>query len=233
MVLLIGAVTLGVHTISKDKLIIGVKVLAMNEAQIRQSFHHRVLGRHHACANTLVVDELGLKHGRCRADIAVINGYLNGFEIKSDRDSLFRLSEQVVTYGAVFDRITAIVAERHLSSVQEIVPDWWGLIVCFCGPRGAVKFWTKKKPSINRSVDPFSVAQLLWSHEAREILGKKAVSPRVLRQSRAVLYGCLTDLLSMPELRRTVRAYLMARKNWRCHKPALPDDDLSQPSATY
>ena len=72
----------------------------MNDAQIRSSFHSKKLRRHHATPDTLVVDELGLKHGKCRADIAVINGHLIGYEIKSDDDSLHRLARQVEAYNA-------------------------------------------------------------------------------------------------------------------------------------
>ena len=203
----------------------------MNDAQIRQGFHRKVLQRYHTCTDTLVVDELGLKHGKCRADIAVINGYLNGFEIKSDKDSLYRLSEQVAIYNLVFDRVTAVVTKRHVESVQEILPEWWGIVVCYRGPRGAVKFCTKRKSTLNRNVDAFSVAQLLWSEEARETLSKMGVSPRILRKNRSVLYRHLADLLSMSELRRIIRNSLMARTDWRCPSAPLPGDDLSPLSA--
>jgi hypothetical protein len=42
----------------------------------------------------LVLDELGIDHGRQRADIAVINGRMTGYEIKSDRDTLAPLSNR-------------------------------------------------------------------------------------------------------------------------------------------
>jgi len=64
----------------------------MNDAGIRRNLHCKKLRRHHVDPDTLVVDELGLKHGKCRADIAVINGHLMGYEIKSDDDSLRRLA---------------------------------------------------------------------------------------------------------------------------------------------
>ena len=58
----------------------------MNDERIRAAFHRKVLRRHHANANTLVIDELGLKHGKRRAVIAFINGHINGYEIKCDYD---------------------------------------------------------------------------------------------------------------------------------------------------
>ncbi len=53
----------------------------MNDVEIRQNFHRKILRRQHAQKNTLVIDELGLNHGRCRADIAVVNGHFWGFVI--------------------------------------------------------------------------------------------------------------------------------------------------------
>ena len=188
----------------------------MNDLLIRKSFHRKKLWRHHANKDTLVVDELGLLHGKARADIAVINGHLMGFEIKSDDDSLNRLNEQVEAYSAVFDRVTLVVGARHATSVPRVVPDWWGVIVCTAGQRGAVHFRTLRKAVINTHVDPVSVARLLWRNEAAEVLKRKDVSSGILRKPRAVLYEYLADMLDIDELREMVREYLKNRKNWRC-----------------
>ena len=94
----------------------------MNDEQIRQQFHRESLRRHHDDSETVVVDELGLKHGRCRADIAVINGHFTGYEIKSDNDSLRRLPVQIDVYSAVFDRASVIVGEKHACAVKSLIP---------------------------------------------------------------------------------------------------------------
>jgi hypothetical protein len=188
----------------------------MNDLLIRQSFHKKMLRRYHSCKNTLVVDELGLKHGKCRADIAVINGYLHGFEIKSDNDSLCRLGNQAEIYSLVFDRATMIVGTRHTATVTALVPEWWGIIVCTQGSRGAVTFKTVRRTKLNKSVDPISVAELLWRDEVADILRDKGMPPRILRQKRSVLYEYLNDLLTAHELCDTVKDRLKKRKNWRC-----------------
>ncbi len=188
----------------------------MNDLLIRQSFHKQMLRRYHSCKNTLVVDELGLKHGKCRADIAVINRYLHGFEIKSDNDSLCRLGNQAEIYSLVFDRATMIVGTRHTATVTALVPEWWGIIVCTQGSRGAVTFKTVRRTKLNKSVDPISVAELLWRDEVADILRDKGMPARILRQKRFVLYEYLNDLLTADELCDTVRDRLKKRKNWRC-----------------
>lgn len=197
----------------------------MNDIQIRQSFHKKRLKRHHANKATLVIDELGLNHGRCRADIAVVNGHLVGYEIKSDGDSLRRLEEQVISYNSVFDRAFVIVGKRHAESVKNYVPHWWGIILSTEGPRGGIDFRSLRKAQRNDSVDPISIARLLWRDEAAEILQHKNLSAKELRQPRAVLYEYLASKFSTRELQRTVREHLKKRKNWRDRESPSPHDD--------
>src|SRR4051794_28800137 len=101
----------------------------MNDAVIRENLHRKVLGDYHACPHTLVLNELGLRHGEFRADIAVINGSLTGYEIKSDRDSLVRLVDQVKAYDSVFDHASVVVGCRHARSVASLLPPHWGIFV--------------------------------------------------------------------------------------------------------
>jgi len=202
----------------------------MNDAEIRQNFHRKMLYRQHARHNTLVIDELGLNHGKCRADIAVVNGQLVGYEIKSDNDSLRRLRDQITAYNAVFDKAFIVVGNRHINSIQDCVPEWWGVILSSRGPKGVIHFNMMRKAQVNRSIDPVSVARLLWRDEAVEILQQKRLSSKVLRQPRAVLYKHVAELLSTRELREAVRKYLQKRRNWRCPESLSLYDGLSQPA---
>ncbi len=59
------------------------KDLVVRDRDVRQALHRKVLKEHHGDADTLVLDELGLRHGICRVDIAVVNGYLHGYESKA------------------------------------------------------------------------------------------------------------------------------------------------------
>jgi len=192
----------------------------MNDLEIRQNFHRKRLRRQHAQKDTLVIDELGLNHGKCRADIAVVNGHLIGYEIKSNNDSLRRLKDQIESYNAVFDKISVIVGDRYINSIQSHIPECWGVIGTIRGPRGAVNFDTIRKAQINKRIDSISIAQLLWRNEAEEILRQKKLSPKILRQPRDVLYEQLANLLTTNKLRKIVRDYLRKRRNWRC--PGLP-----------
>ena len=201
----------------------------MNDVEIRQNFHRKILRRQHAHKGTLVIDELGLNHGKCRADIAVVNGRFVGYEIKSNNDSLRRLGEQVKSYSAVFDRVSIIVGNRYINCIQDYIPEWWGVIVSVRGPRGAVNFDTIREARTNENINPIAVAQLLWRNEVIEILQKNKVPNKILRQPRTVLYEYLVSILNICELRRAIRDYFKKRRNWRC--PELPSryDGLCQP----
>ncbi len=64
----------------------------------------------HECDHdTKVVQEMGVWNGTVRIDIAVINGELGGFELKSDSDNLLRLPAQAELYSRVFDRMTSLL----------------------------------------------------------------------------------------------------------------------------
>jgi len=203
----------------------------MNDLEIRQNFHRKRLRRQHAQEDTLVIDELGLNHGKCRADIAVVNSHFIGYEIKSNKDSLRRLKDQVESYNSVFDKISVIVGDRYINSIQSHIPAWWGVIVSLKGPKGAVNFGTIRKAQTNKKVAPISIARLLWRNEAEEILRQKNLPPRILRQPRAILYDYLVDEFNICELRKVVRDYFKKRKNWRCPASFLQYDDLCQPAA--
>ena len=203
----------------------------MNDALMRKNFHRKILGRYHSAPGVLVVDELGLIHGKGRADIAVVNGHLVGYEIKSDEDSLDRLSEQVAMYNAVFDRNTIVVGEKHAKKIRSQVPKSWGIIVGRNHAKQGVKFRRLRSAIPNKRVNPYSLAQLLWSNEAASILAQLGEPPKTLRQRRSALYELLVKKLSLSELRRRVTKSLKSRKNWRPRAPQAPSDGLSRPTA--
>jgi len=203
----------------------------VNDSDIRESAHRKIFRRHHNAANTLVIDELGLRHGSARADIVVVNGKLAGYEIKSERDSLRRLRSQIGMYDAVFDSITLIVSPRHRSAATRHIPRHWGIILAQRGKRGAVHFDFQRKPRSNRRIDLFSIAQLLWRTEAVQLLRLRNASNRLLRLPRATLYRHLVSTLPAEALRAAVRNCLRNRRNWRHREPSFQYDDSCRPTA--
>jgi hypothetical protein len=205
----------------------------MNDSEIRKAYHGKRLGRRHCDPGTLVVDELGLQHGRCRADIAVVNGHLLGYEIKSDVDSLHRLPLQIDAYGLVFDRVTAVVTTRHLEKTLASIPAWWAVEVATQGARGAVHFEIVRRGQLNPRVDAYAVSQLLWRNEAAEILERIGAERVMLRASRSQMYSHLVQRLGRDELRREVSRALRTRENWRVRPLPSGDGGSSQRIAKW
>jgi hypothetical protein len=196
----------------------------MNDPQIREAFHRIVLRNCHNSLATLVVNELGLEHGRCRADIAVINGHLIGYEIKSDVDSLKRLAFQIETYNTVFDLSSVVLTERHLSEVMRMIPDWWGVILATENNKKFIHFEHLRSPIQNTFTKDYSVVQLLWRDEAQQVLMKLGIQGAQLRKSRSCLYKDIINLLEPPVLRNIVREFLKKRQGWRDHVLPFPND---------
>lgn len=202
----------------------------MRDRDVRKALHSKVLREHHGQANTLVLDELGLRHGTVRVDIAVVNGFLHGYEIKSDADTLDRLPSQVDVYGKVLDRATLVVGERHVEKAKACVPGWWGIKVVCAGPRGGIEFNTVRPVQMNTGIEPLALAELLWRNEVAEILRQRGVPAKVLRQPRGALYNHLANIMPLDELRITIRQQLKARERWRGQRRPSSDDGSSPPT---
>lgn len=205
------------------------KMKPMNDRDVRRALHQRLLMDHHGDSNTLVIDELGLRHGICRVDIAVVNKFLHGYEIKSDADTLERLPNQIFVYSSVLDRVTLVVGKTHIEKVEISIPDWWGIKAVTPGPRGGINFETYRPVKMNPKIDPLALAELLWRPEVVSILQKLGAPPGILRKPRARLYQYLAEVLRIGELRRVILHCLKVREKWRDHLPPSSNADLSIP----
>lgn len=145
----------------------------------------------------------------------MINGHIRGLEIKADADALDRLPGQVAAYGAVVDRATLIASPRHIARALPLLPEWWGVMSAEQRPSGKIAFRIVRREHANRSVDPLTLARLLWRPEAGAILRALGTSEKHLRQPREDLYRMLVDALPRRVLAERVRHALKVREAWR------------------
>lgn len=183
--------------------------------EIREALHRKVLKAYHRCDSTIIVDELGLAHGKKRIDVAVLNGHLHGYEIKSAKDTLARLPEQLNQYRKSLQKLTVVVAPNHMDGVLSIVPEWSGIIEARKGPRGGINFTTIRKATLNPEVDGVALAHLLWRKEAIELLTRFGLSDKELNKSRKQLYEIIANEASLVELVSWIKEKFMARETWR------------------
>jgi len=168
-----------------------------------------------------MIDELGLAHAQSRIDLAVFNGHLHGYEIKSSGDTLDRLPRQLAFYTDALQKLTLVIATRHLDAAEALAPDWCGLTEIAEGPRGGMTFVSRRRARVNPDLDPFMLAHLLWHQEAQALLRARGASKADVNAPRKRLYRLLADKIPVRELAPAIKAAMASRTGWRDHPRPL------------
>jgi hypothetical protein len=176
------------------------------EATVREALRRSLLDAQKTAAKA--VDEFWLPRSHERVDIAVIGRLMAAFEIKTEQDTLRRLPRQADAYGRVFDRCTAVIADRHCDGALDLLPPWWG--VTTVSVNGHVAFDEVRKARPNPSVDPEMLVRLLWREEVRTALTSLGRPPDKTA-SRSSMWAALLDAVGVKELRGIVRRALLHR----------------------
>lgn len=191
-------------------------IVSTNDLIIRSALKKDLDKRHAHDEKVRIIEELGVQHGSVRIDIAVVNGIMHGYEIKSDRDTLARLPEQVQAYNAIFDRVTLVVGSKHFVDAFKMIPDWWGVETAHINDDGVVFFNSIRKPRDNPAQHDVSIARLLWRHEALDKLESLGKADGVRSKPREAVYQRLAESIELRALKKHVRSVLLSsRQNWR------------------
>ena len=178
----------------------------------------RAMLKQHLCdrvgRDDKVVDEFGLAYGAVRADVALVNGHLEGFEIKAARDTLTRLPAQVEAYNHVFEFSWVVTTPGHLSGVREVVPKGWGLLVATADDQACELIQVRRaRRNAKRSTD--HLARLLWREEALTKLEALGLSKGLKSKPKIALFAALAEAMTADDLADYVRLCLKSRANWR------------------
>lgn len=191
-------------------------MLATNDTDIRAALYAKKLRSFRDAPRTIVVDELGLAHAKVRIDVAVINGCIHGYEIKSSLDTLDRLPTQLDLYAQCLEKLTIVCAARHLTKIDILAPPWAGIVVASKGVRGGIHFSTVRRTRFNLGIEAAQLAHLLWRNEAIELLKRLGVPEKTMRVPRKELYQALAQLMTISELTEAIREFMVLRPKWRC-----------------
>jgi hypothetical protein len=142
------------------------------DACIRAPLIEWLRSQHPDDGSTELIQEFKMPRPSARIDLAVVNGELAGFEIKSDADTLSRLNVQVPAFSRFFDRVSIVTTRKHLKETRRKIPAWWGIILY--GDGGS--FRTKRAAKRNQRVDVRSLLFALSKNEIAE-LGRRAARP--------------------------------------------------------
>ncbi len=183
----------------------------MRDTDVRQAVLALLEAHHCGDPDTWVVEEMGVWANSVRIDIAVLNGELSGFELKSDRDTLERLPLQAELYSRVFDRLTLVVGERHFSKALPIVPSWWGITVATMNDK-CLSLESVRHSELNPNRDAYLIAHLLRKDEALTLLGRYGLAQGWRNRAVGQVYQRLVEQLPAADLFDGVRELLKFRQ---------------------
>lgn len=137
----------------------------------RSALTHNVLMGTHSLDTACMLTEF--RAGACKADLVILNGTATVYEIKSERDSLARLANQVANYKRVFAKVYVISSEGHVTGVLDTVPADVGVMMLASRYRITTVREAADRPD---RVCPATVFDSLRSAEAVAILKRLKIA---------------------------------------------------------
>lgn len=187
--------------------------MAMRDKDVRQAVKQHLNTLHKGDCGTRVVEEMCVWSGTVRIDIAVINGELAGFELKSNRDTLDRLPLQADVYSRVFDRVTLVVGQKHVKKSLPLIPDWWSVFVA-SDTYGGISLITEREGNLNPAPQAVLIAEFLKKEEAVALLAEHGLDRGWRSKPIRLLHQRLAENLPLEMLKSGVRKTLKSRENW-------------------
>lgn len=178
----------------------------MREAQIKKALAEHLL-RSSAADPHGFLEELRLHGGEIRADLVHID-QMHCYEIKSEADSLTRLINQGSRYARFFERVTLVMAERHVAKAMDLLPPWWGAMT-IVPMTGA--FVSLRAAAINVRQNSNSLASVLTKNEALQILEELGQAKGLRSKSLYLLQEHIAASLPLDEIKQRIRDALLAR----------------------
>lgn len=158
----------------------------------RAAISHKVLMGTHSLRTASMLNEF--RAGSCKADLVILNGTATVYEIKSERDSLARLANQVENYKRVFAKVNVIASESHIEGVLATVPDDVGVM---CLSKRYRISTVREAIDCPGRICPVTVFESLRTVEAAAIL--KAMGVIVPLVPNTQRYAAMRDLFAMLE----------------------------------
>lgn len=171
-----------------------------------------------------VTEELALEQGYVRADFAVFSpDSLHIFEIKSDRDRLYRLPDQARAYNRVADIVTLVVGWRHAVAALRQAPWWWEIWLADPLSADGIQFVPLRAADNNPSAQRPGLARLLSRRTALALLAEVGADRGVRSKPRNVVQDRVTAEVNIDRLRSSIYTYVKALDHSAA--PLWPLDD--------
>jgi plasmid stability protein len=204
----------------------------VRDLDLRKALRVRAAQHHAADPEARIVEELELGL-TARADVIVLNGRIEGYEIKSDHDSLVRLAHQAAAYEAVCDRVWLVTTERFAAPAIERLPVWWGVLVARTKGE-TVSLVRRRAARAHPRQSQAALLELLWRDELAELCGRYAPQAVRARSTSSALRDAIIETdASAKRLASDVRAALLIREGWRAVPPCASGDAVFPPVARW
>ncbi|WP_084637475.1 sce7726 family protein [Paludibacterium yongneupense] len=160
-----------------------------DEYVYRAALTHKILLGIHSLNTASMLTEFRV--GNSKADVVILNGTSTVYEIKSERDSLARLENQIFNYRKVFAKIYVIAAESHVQDIINCTSSDIGVMSLGCRNRISTK--REATEQIN-SICPVTIFESLRSTEASMILRNLGID--VPDVPNTMLYSVMRECFS-------------------------------------
>lgn len=176
-------------------------MLKMKDKDLRDLTLKELYQKHNGEENTKIINEMGLINGASRVDIAVVNGILHGYELKSESDNLLRLPRQVQNYNRIFERMTIVVDRKYVESAKGIIPEWWGIMTVRQDRTGLRELRKGRKI---KTQDEEALLNLLWKEEYNGLIDLLEYPKKFKKMRKHELF----EIILSDQRKSTVKKYI-------------------------
>lgn len=110
---------------------------------------------------------------KARADLLLVNGKANVYEVKTKFDSPVRLDKQLTEYYQCFTNVTVVVEESQFNHYEELLPDHVGLSIFV--PGRSIEEWREPTRAIE-GLDHWQMFIRMHQKERYEIAGDLGIN---------------------------------------------------------
>ncbi|MEJ7580605.1 sce7726 family protein [Acinetobacter baumannii] len=191
------------------------QILGPND--IRTALRNWVYKKFELKQNDILINELGFWNKdpestvdcSFRADLALANGRLVGFEIKSQKDSLKRWTSQMMAYNNVFDEIWLCSHGKHLHRALHITDKHIGVLaVDDSGSITVVRYAAE-----NTKLNFYDLSGLLWKEELLAFAALNNIIEVKSRMTKNEIRDILSKCSSVNKLKPYLLQKLKERKS--------------------
>jgi len=168
--------------------------MKLSDPEMREALFAYLDAKH---SKIRIIDEKVI--GKSRADfMAVLDGIIIGYEIKSDLDTYARLKTQVRDYNKYFDICYVVVGESHQKGIVKRIPEYWGVLVVSTED-GVPKVYELRHADMNPKDVTANKLSLLWKNEIQNIAVKNGL-PKYSNKNKKYLLRMLQEMIHPKEL---------------------------------